>query len=87
MSIDNLHARISKENRRSFANLLNNTSDLMATTNTMVQSNQKSVDETATNVATATRSFAEASASLAVTADTLQNLFTNQRLNQTLTDL
>ncbi len=87
VSIDNLNALISKENRRSFTNLLNNTSALMATANTMVQSNQESVDETATNVAAATRSFAEASASLAVTADTLQNLFTNQRLDQTLTDL
>lgn len=86
-SVDNLNKLLSGENQRVFTDLLRNTGALMATANALVQDNRLAFDETANNVAATTQSLATASASLAVTADSLHNLLVGARLQQTVSDL
>ena len=59
----------------------------MATANTLVQDNRLAVDETANNIAVTTRSLSQASATLAVTTDSLHNLLVGATLQQTVADL
>ena len=86
-SIDRLNALLSGENQRVFTDMLRNAGQLMSTANELVHENRESVDETAANVATATRSLADASANMAVTADSLHALLVGARLQQTVSDV
>ena len=86
-SVDNLNKLLGGENQRVFTDLLRNTGDLMATANTLVQDNRLAVDETANNIAVTTRSLSQASATLAVTTDSLHNLLVGATLQQTVADL
>ena len=86
-SIDRLNALLSGENQRVFTDMLHNAGQLMSTATELVHENRESVDETAANVATATRSLADASANMAVTADSLHALLVGARLQQTVSDV
>ena len=86
-SIDRLNTLLSGENQRVFTDMLRNAGDLMSTANELVQDNRESVDETAINIAATTRSLADASATMAVTADSLQALLVGAKLQQTVSDV
>ncbi|MDP6699416.1 MAG: MlaD family protein [Candidatus Latescibacteria bacterium] len=86
-SIDRLNTLLSGENQRVFTDMLRNAGDLMSTANELVQDNRESVDETAINIAATTRSLADASATMAVTADSLHALLVGAKLQQTVSDV
>ena len=86
-SIDRLNTLLSGENQRVFTDMLRNAGDLMSTANELVQDNRESVDETAVNIAATTRSLADASATMAVTADSLHALLVGAKLQQTVSDV
>lgn len=86
-SIDRLNALLSSENQRIFTDMLRNAGDLMYTANELVQENRESVDETAVNIAITTRSLANASATMAVSADSLHALLVGAKLQQTVSDV
>ena len=86
-SIDRLNTLLSSENQRVFTDMLRNAGDLMSTANELVQDNRESVDETAINIAATTRSLADASATMAVTADSLHALLVGAKLQQTVSDV
>ena len=86
-SIDRLNTLLSGENQRVFTDMLRNAGDLMSTANELVQDNRESVDETAVNSAATTRSLADASATMAVTADSLHALLVGAKLQQTVSDV
>ena len=86
-SIDRLNTLLSGENQRVFTDMLRNSGDLMSTANELVQDNRESVDETAVNIAATTRSLADASATMAVTADSLHALLVGAKLQQTVSDV
>lgn len=86
-SIDRLNALLSSENQRIFTDMLRNAGDLMYTANGLVQDNRESVDETAVNIAITTRSLADASATMAMTADSLHALLVSAKLQQTVSDV
>ena len=86
-SIDRLNTLLSGENQRVFTDMLRNAGDLLSTANELVQDNRESVDETAVNIAATTRSLADASATMAVTADSLHALLVGAKLQQTVSDV
>ena len=86
-TIDNLNALFSSENQRVFTETLNNAGNLLATANALVEDNRSAFDETAANMVATSRSLAKASATLAVTVDSLHALLMGAKLQQTVDDL
>ena len=86
-TIDNLNALLSSENQRTFTELLNNAGNLLATANELVADNRAAFDETAANMVAASRSLAQASATVATTTDSLHVLLVGAKLQQTVDDL
>ena len=86
-TIDNLNALLSSENQRTFNELLNNAGNLLATANALIEDNRAAFDETAANMVAASRSLAQASATVATTADSLHVLLVGAKLQQTVEDL
>lgn len=86
-TIDNLSALLSSDNQRAFTEMLNNAGNLLATANALVENNRSAFDETATNMVATSRSLAEASATLATTADSLHVLLVGAKLQQTIDDM
>ena len=86
-TIDNLNALLSSDNQRTFNELLNNAGNLLATANALVEDNRAAFDETAANMVAASRSLAQASATVATTADSLHVLLVGAKLQQTVDDL
>ena len=86
-TIDNLSALLSSENQRVFTELLSNAGNLLATANELVEDNRSAFDETAANMVATSRSLAKASATLAVTVDSLHALLVGAKLQQTVDDL
>ena len=86
-SVDNLNALLSSENQRVFTETLNNAGNLLATANELVEDNRAAFDETAANMVAASRSLAQASATVATTTDSLHVLLVGAKLQQTVDDL
>ncbi len=86
-TIDNLNALLSSDNQRTFNELLNNAGNLLATANALVEDNRAAFDETAANMVAASRSLAQASATVATTTDSLHVLLVGAKLQQTVDDL
>ncbi|MCY3667782.1 MAG: MlaD family protein [Gemmatimonadetes bacterium] len=86
-TIDNLSALLSSENQRAFTEMLNNAGNMLATANALVEDNRSAFDEIATNMVATSRSLAEASATLATTADSLHVLLGGVELQQTVDDM
>lgn len=86
-TIDNLNALLSSENQRTFNELLNNAANLLAAANALVADNRAAFDETAANMVAASRSLAQASATVATTTDSLHVLLVGAKLQQTVDDL
>ena len=86
-SVDNLNALLSSENQRVFTETLNNAGNLLATANALVEDNRAAFDETAANMVAASRSLAQASATVATTTDSLHVLLVGAKLQQTVDDL
>ncbi len=86
-TIDNLNALLSSDNQRIFNELLNNAANLLAAANELVENNRSAFDETAANMVAASRSLAQASATVATTTDSLHVLLVGAKLQQTVDDL
>ena len=86
-TIDNLNALLSSDNQRTFNELLNNAANLLAAANALVEDNRAAFDETAANMVAASRSLAQASATVATTTDSLHVLLVGAKLQQTVDDL
>ena len=86
-TIDNLNALLSSENQRTFTEMLNNAANLLATANALVEDNRAAFDEIAANMMAASRSLAQASATVATTTDSLHVLLVGAKLQQTVDDL
>lgn len=86
-TIDNLNALLSSENQHTFNELLNNAANLLAAANALVEDNRAAFDETAANMVAASRSLAQASATVATTTDSLHVLLVGAKLQQTVDDL
>ena len=86
-TIDNLNALLSSDNQRTFNELLNNAANLLVAANALVEDNRAAFDETAANMVAASRSLAQASATVATTTDSLHVLLVGAKLQQTVDDL
>ncbi len=86
-TIDNLNALLGSDNQRTFNELLSNAGHLLATANALIADNRAAFDETTANMVVASRSLAQASATVATTTDSLRVLLLGARLQQTVEDL